>query len=108
MPTIEQLSKLFKALAHKDLEAAERQALVIAADEDQKGHTTAAQLLKGALASNGAQSIVDPHTRPTKNGTATVLTGALSERIGSVQLNDVVMRPEARRVLDELVRRSEE
>ena len=104
MPSIEQLSKLFKALAHKDLDAAEQQAVAIAADEERKGHTTAAQRLKGALSANGAQSIVDPHGPVAKNGTAALLTGALSQRTRTVCLDDVVMRPEVRRVLEELVR----
>jgi len=103
MPTIEQLSKLFSALAHKDLDAAERQAHVIAAGEDEKGHTTAAQLLKGALA-NGAQSSMSPQTQTAKNGTAALLTNALSQRTSGVQLEDVVMRPETRSMIDELVR----
>jgi len=104
MPTIEQLSKLFKALAHKDLDAAERQASAIAADEERKGHTTAAQLLKGALSANGAQSILERPSQTAKNGTAALLTGALSERTGTVCLDDVVLRPEARRVLEEIGR----
>ena len=104
MPSIEQLSKLFKALAHKDLDAAEQQAIAIAVDEERKGHTTAAQRLKGALSANGAQSIVDPHGPVAKNGTAALLTGALSQRTRTVCLDDVVMRPEVRRVLEELVR----
>lgn len=104
MPTIEQLSKLFSALAHKDMDAAERQARVIAAREDEKGHTTAAQLLKGALAANGAQSSVNPHTPTTNNGTAAVLANALSQRTAAVKLEDVAMRPETRDTIDELVR----
>jgi hypothetical protein len=55
MPTIDQLSVLFKALAHKDLDAAERQA------------------------------------------------GALSLRTGGGSLEDVVLRPDARSTLEELV-----
>lgn len=101
MPTIEQLSKLFVALAHKDLDAAERQARVIAAAEDQKGHTTAAQILKGALAANGVQGIAG---QETKTGATTVLAGALSRRTSAVLLNDVVLRAATRSALDDLVR----
>ena len=104
MPTIEQLSKLFKALAHQDLDAAERQASAIAADEQRKGHTTAAQLLKGALARNGTQSVVERPTHPSTNGTASLLSGALSQRTGTVLLDDVVLRTGTRRMLDDLVR----
>ena len=102
MPTIEQLSKLFNALAHKDLSAAERQAAAIVADEERKGHTTAAQLLKGALSANGAQSVVEGRSDAGKNGTAALLTGALSERTGAVRLEDVVLRPGTRRTFEEL------
>ena len=57
MPTIDQLSKLFKALASKDLPTAEHVAHEIASDEEEKGHRTAAQLLKESLVSNGARSL---------------------------------------------------
>ena len=104
MPTIDQLSKLFKALAHKDLDAAEQLAAAIAADEERKGHGTAAQVLKGSLTTNGARSVVEQQMPAPKNGMAVLLTGALSQRIGCVRLGDVVLRPEARRVVEELVR----
>lgn len=107
MPTIEQLSKLFSALAHRDLEAAERQASVIAEDEARKGHSTAAQVLKGALSANGVQSVVDRNLHRPQNGTAVLLTGALSQRTTPVRLDDVVLRPEARQILEELVREFE-
>jgi SpoVK/Ycf46/Vps4 family AAA+-type ATPase len=104
MPTIDQLSKLFKALAHKDLDAAEQLAAAIAADEERKGHGTAAQLLKGSLSTNGARSVVEPQVPAPKNGTSVLLTGALSQRISPVLLGEVVLRPEARRAVEELVR----
>src|SRR5207302_5092235 len=47
MPTIDQLSKLFKAIASKDFLSSEQLARQIAAEEEKKGHRTAAQLLKG-------------------------------------------------------------
>lgn len=104
MPSIDQLSKLFSALAHKDLAAAERQARVIVAREDEMGHTNAAQLLKGALAANGAQSSVNPHLPTANNGTATVLANALLQRTTASKLEDVALRPETRGIVDELVR----
>jgi SpoVK/Ycf46/Vps4 family AAA+-type ATPase len=104
MPTIDQLSKLFKALAHKDLDTAEQLAAAIAADEERKGHRTAAQSLKGSLSTNGARSVVEQQMPAPKNGTAILLTGALSQRTGSVRLDEVILRPSARRVLEELVR----
>jgi SpoVK/Ycf46/Vps4 family AAA+-type ATPase len=104
MPTIDHLSKLFKALAHRDLDAAEQLATAIAADEERKGHGTAAQVLKGSLTTNGARSVVEQQMPAPKNGTSVLLTGALSQRLGSVRLEDVVLRLDARRVLNELVR----
>lgn len=104
MPTIAQLSKLFKALAQKDLAAAERLAAAIAADEERKGHGTAAQVLKGSLMTNGTRSVVEQQMPAPKNGVSVLITGALSQRIGSVRLGSVVLRPDARRVVEELIR----
>jgi SpoVK/Ycf46/Vps4 family AAA+-type ATPase len=104
MPTIDQLSKLFKALAHQDLDAAEQLAAAIAVDEERKGHGTAAQILKGSLTANGARSVLEHQLASPQNGTSVLLTGALSQRIASVRLGNVVLRSETRRVLEELVR----
>lgn len=104
MPTIDQLAKLFKALAHKDLDSAGQLAAVIAADEERKGHGTAAQILRGSLTTNGARSVMHQQMPASTNGTSVLLTGALSQRAGTVRLTDVVLRPEARRVVEELVR----
>ena len=104
MPTVDQLAKLFKALAHKDLEAAERLASAIAADEERKGHSTAAQILKGSLSVNGARSVVEPTQHAATNGNAMLLTGALSQRTDPVRLGSVVLRSNTQRMLEELVR----
>jgi SpoVK/Ycf46/Vps4 family AAA+-type ATPase len=104
MPTDDQLAKLFKALAHKDLETAERLASAIAADEARKGHSTAAQILKGSLSVNGARSVVDPAQYAPTNGNAMLLTGALSQRTNPVRLDSVVLRSSTRLILEELIR----
>ncbi len=103
MPTVDQLAKLFRALAHKDLEAAERVASSIAADEERKGHSTAAQILKGSLSVNGARSVVDAVHHVATNGNAMLLTGALSHRTDPARLGSVVLRSNTRRILEELV-----
>jgi SpoVK/Ycf46/Vps4 family AAA+-type ATPase len=104
MPTIDQLSKLFKALASKDLPTAEHVAHEIASDEEEKGHRTAAQLLKGSLVSNGTRSLSALDGHINGNGIASLLTGALSRRNSTVRLGDVVLRPDARRRLEDLTR----
>jgi AAA+ superfamily predicted ATPase len=107
MPTIDQLSKLFKALASKDLPTAEQIAHEIASNEDQKGHRTAAQLLKGSLVANGTRALSAHHDQGQINGAPSLLTGALARRNSTMRLGDVVLRPNARRRLDELVREFE-
>lgn len=103
MPKVEQLAKLFRALAHKDLASAEREATAIATEERRKGHTTAAQLLLGALATNGAQVLGGPASLIQRDAKTELLTGALHERPGVVRLQDVALSAPNRRVLDELV-----
>jgi len=104
MPTVEQLSRLFKAIARHDLAASEREAAAIAADEKRKGHITAAQLLSGALSKTGVQSVLD-RTLPTGvDGQAALLTGALFQRTQPVHLSDVALTPGNRSALQELIR----
>jgi SpoVK/Ycf46/Vps4 family AAA+-type ATPase len=107
MPTIEHLSKLFKALAGRDLSAAGQIADEIVSDEEKKGHRTAAQLLKGSLVANGTRPLSAPHDEFQANGTASLLMGALARRHSSIRLADVVLRPSARRKLQEIVREFE-
>src|SRR5581483_4054315 len=106
MPSIENLSKLFKALASNDLRAAEEIASRIATAEEQKGHRTAAQLLRGSLVANGASANNGPYATG-KVQTPPFLTGALSRRSSQVQLKDVTLRQTARVQLEELVREFE-
>ena len=88
MPTVNHLSKLFKALASKDLAAAARTAAEIAADEEKKGHGTAAQLLRGSLVSNGTKVHSDQEGGVEHNGQSRIpahgaFTRQFWRRIGS-------------------------
>jgi len=104
MPTVDLLSKLFKAVASKDIELAEQVATQIAYDEEQKGHRTAAQLLKGSLVPNGVKSSLHDHRISSPNGLTALITGALSSRSSTVALSDVYLRRDARNRLDEVLK----
>jgi len=104
MPTVDRLSKLFRALASKDIELAEHVAIEIVSDEEKKGHRTAAQLLKGSLVSNGTKPSIDSQQRSSPNGLSALLTGALSGRSSTVALKDVYLRRDARARLQEVVK----
>jgi hypothetical protein len=107
MPTIDHLSKLFKALASKDLSAAARMATEIAADEEKKGHGTAAQLLRGSLVSNGANVLSDEESSTGQVGQSAFLLTALSRDSSHVSLEQVALRSEARRQFAEIIKEFE-
>jgi len=50
MPPIRQLARLFQAVSHRDLEAAQQLAAEIADAEEKKGHPSAAQNTQGRAA----------------------------------------------------------
>lgn len=104
MPTITELSKLFKALAHKDLTTAEEIAGRIASDEEKKGHRTAAQILKGSLVANGTKSVIEDRTALAANGLPALLLNALSTGTSSVTFAGVQLRKASRDRLQELVK----
>lgn len=93
MPSIDKVSRLFKALAHDDVAAAKLVASQIAAVEEQKGHFTAARILRGSLA-NGTQAI----------GAPSFLSSALLHRGTAIRFDDVALRSTTRRGLEELVK----
>jgi SpoVK/Ycf46/Vps4 family AAA+-type ATPase len=103
MPTIDQLSRLFKAVSNGDLHGAEHVAIEIASNEEKKGHRTAAQLLKGSLVANGTKSLVDGQRRGSGNVSSAILMSALSARSAAVALEDVYLRKAARSQLQEVV-----
>ena len=103
MPKINQLSRLFKALAVKDFDAAESLAVEIALDEEKKGHNTAAQLLKGSLLPNGKAASDRDHREFEVTTGSMLLTGALSLRSSKVVLKDVMLESPSRVQLEEIL-----
>lgn len=107
MPTIVELSKLFQALANKDLAGAEQVAVRIAAAEEKKGHSTAAQILKGSLVVNGTRSAIEDQEGIAKNGASAILMTALASRTSDTTFADVRLRKPARDRLQEVVKEFE-
>ena len=103
MPTTFQLSKLFKSIATKDFVSSENLARQIAADEEKKGHWTAAQVLKGSLVTNGTKPTVEGLPLGEAASSPALLMGALSRQSSTVMLRDVRMRESQRTILRELV-----
>jgi AAA+ superfamily predicted ATPase len=68
--------------------------------EEQKGHRSAARLLRGALNSNGP---IGQHNGAGTAHPASVVSSALVRLTTNVQLADVVLAPAARRDLDSVV-----
>lgn len=94
MPSSLVLSKLFKAIATRDLRSATEIAEAMITREESRGHRSAAALLRGALNSNGlsAANIAVP--------AIDVASSMIRERPGP-PLDDVVLTPIARRELSE-------
>ena len=107
MPTIDQLSKLFKAIASRDFLSSEQLAKQIATDEENKGHRTAAQLLKGSLLTNGTKPTMEGTVVPDAVSSPAFLMAALSRQSSSVALKDVRMSKIARDSLGELIKEFE-
>src|SRR5665213_2186910 len=93
MPSIDKVSRLFKALAHDDVAGAKDVASQIAAVEEKKGHFTAARTLRGSLA-NGTQ-------RPGASG---FLSSALALRETTINFQDVALRTTTLTKLNEVVK----
>jgi AAA+ superfamily predicted ATPase len=99
MASIDELTRLFRVLAAEDWERAKSLAFDIADGETQKGHHTAAQILRGALNPNG--------TSPAKNGNGfiesrshvTLLSDALAPAPNPIPLDSVMLRPRWKREL---------
>lgn len=103
MPPIRQLAKLFQAVSHRDIDAAQQLAAEIADAEEKKGHSSAAQTLRGALHSNGMRK-----NRAAESITGTVTNGnflevALSRGRANTKLEDAMLRPATRKELGALI-----
>src|ERR1700694_3775384 len=103
MPTIRELAKLFQAVSRADLQSAEKIAREIASAEEQKGHHSAAQLLRGSLQSNGIRGhrLAETLSGILTNGN--LIEAALSKSQRSIRLEDVMLRSDNRKALLELI-----
>ncbi len=104
MPTIDHLSKLFRALGSRDLSAATRFATEIAAAEERKGHGTAAQILRGSLVPNGAQILSAEQDGKDRGNQSAFLLSALSRGRSDALLEHVVLRNDVRRQFGEIIK----
>lgn len=103
MPPIRQLARLFQAIAEKNLGSAQLIAAEIADTEEKKGHTSAAQTLRGALHSNGIKRdrLAEPISGVLGNGNA--VEAALSRSTANTHLSDAMLRPSTRRALETVI-----
>jgi SpoVK/Ycf46/Vps4 family AAA+-type ATPase len=103
MPTIRQLTKLFRAVSERDFESAEQIAKQITIFEEKKGHHSAAQQLRGSLHSNGIRGHRAPESISGVLTNGNFLEGALSRGRSLTRLKDVMLRPACRTALEALV-----
>jgi len=104
MPTTRKLAELFRALATEDVGSAITIAAQICKGEDEKGHRTAARLLRGAL--NGGGNVApngNPHRALEGQKGAGILSTALVRLPADAKLADVVLSSTARRELEGIV-----
>jgi SpoVK/Ycf46/Vps4 family AAA+-type ATPase len=104
MPTTRKLSELFRAIASDDFTRAASVAAEICKAEERKGHRSAARLLRGALHSNGVSaSRSDRLNFQSHASNAGILSTALVSLPAEPSLQDVVLVPAARRLLDSIL-----
>jgi SpoVK/Ycf46/Vps4 family AAA+-type ATPase len=104
MASISQLTKLFKAVAAADLSVAQEVAVEISQAEEQHGHHTAAQVLRGALRPNSRRNGSDGgSTRIVQQAQSTLLSNALTSVETERSFDDIVLRPPARSEFGDLI-----
>lgn len=104
MATTKKLAELFRALAASDTRSAEGIAAQICTIEEQKGHHSAARLLRGSLHANG--SAAKRNDRPfggDPQNSAGIISTALTLLPSNVKLRDVVLSSKARTELEGLL-----
>jgi SpoVK/Ycf46/Vps4 family AAA+-type ATPase len=87
MATTKSLTRLFRAIASDDLQAAESQASAICREEDRKGHRAAARQLRGALHA----SRLNGGTVNGQSSNGSFPFAALTKLASDVSLADVVL-----------------
>lgn len=103
MPKVDHLAKLLKAVAAHDWDAAQAAGLEIARSEEEKGHHSAAQHLRGAMNPNGRMTRAVAATNGTSLGDPGFMSAALTRVSGETHLADVALRPAQRRELMTLI-----
>ncbi|MCH9033970.1 MAG: hypothetical protein IID42_05640 [Planctomycetes bacterium] len=104
MPTTKKLAELFRALASDDVGSATAIATQICKGEENKGHRSAARILRGALNSNGFSShLADTATAPEARDSSSVLSTGIVRLAADVRLSEVVLVPTARRELQGVI-----
>lgn len=101
MANVDNLAKLLSAVANQDWNAARAAGLRLADTEEKKGHHGAAQLLRGALLSNGHAPAAQANGHAL--GDVGLLDAALTRLSGSVHLKDVSLRGSHRAQLLDIV-----
>ena len=99
MASIDTLTNLFQAIAKGDLDTAMSVAAKIAMQEDERGHHTAAQALRGSLNPNGHSLAVHG---VAESASPTPMRLLIPEQQGPL-LSDVMLRPKARRLLGSVI-----
>lgn len=104
MATTRKLTELFRAIAAENLSRAASIASEICAGEEQKGHRSAARVLRGALNPNGKPSAkLDTPSLSHQYTAAGILSAALASLPAEPPLGDVMLVASARRLLESIV-----
>lgn len=100
MPKVEDLARLLKAIGAQDWNAAQAASAVIIAEEERKGHHSAAQYLRSAMNPNG-RSAQSPARMVS--GDPGFLAAALTEVRCDTPLSEIALRSHQRRELTAIV-----
>ena len=104
MASIDQLAKLFKAIAAEDMSAAHAAASAITSDKERQGHHSAAQRLRGSLRPNQTKASIGSHPANGKHAAANglILNDALTLLVSDARLEALQLRANVRASIDEL------
>jgi len=102
MASVDQLARLFKAIAAGDLGAAQEAAVGIADAEERIGHHTAAQMLRGSLRPNLTKPSNGTNGSHHNEAWNVVLAQALTPVASKVPLRDVHLRPVTRSAIADI------
>ena len=104
MPNINQLTKLFQAIASRDQNRAQDVANDIISGEEKKGHREAAQLLRGALNPNGHGRTYDARHIHAVVESANTVTGALQSLTPNLRFAAITLLPRWRGELEVIIK----